>query len=115
MNSFSRQRRVTHKKAYSALFQVAKKSHSELFIALHNKNGNIPSRLGLAISKKKIRLAVNRNRVKRIIRESFRTLSLHGFDVVIIAKKDPTEFNNQKLFDDLAGLWEKLNTFYPKV
>lgn len=115
MNRFSRQRRVTQKKAYAALFQAAKKCHSELFIALHSKNDDLPARLGLAVSKKKIRLAVNRNRVKRMIRESFRRHVLHGFDVVIIAKKDPTELSNQKLFDDLAGLWEKLNAFYPKV
>lgn len=115
MNSFSRQRRVTQKKAYSTLFQIAKKCHSEVFIALHSKNDDLPARLGLAISKKKIRLAVNRNRIKRIIRDSFRRLSLHGFDVVIIAKKDPTELSNQQLFDDLAGLWEKLNALYPKA
>ena len=46
------------------------------------------ARLGLAISKKNAKRAVDRNRIKRLIRESFRQNreKLPGIDLVVMAK-----------------------------
>lgn len=59
-------------------------STSLLFLASRNDLGF--NRLGLVISKKNLPRAVDRNRVKRVIRESFRTRQLPGLDVVALAR-----------------------------
>ncbi|MFL2555778.1 MAG: ribonuclease P protein component [Gammaproteobacteria bacterium] len=53
------------------------------------KNGTDIARLGLAISKKYIKKSVDRNRIKRIVRESFRLQkkNLKGIDVVVLLKR----------------------------
>ena len=50
------------------------------------------ARLGIVVAKKNIKLAVDRNRLKRLVRESFRKqqLGLLGLDIVVIIKKDAT-------------------------
>jgi ribonuclease P protein component len=46
------------------------------------------ARLGLAISKKSLKTATERNRVKRVVRESFRAHAgdVGGFDVVVVGR-----------------------------
>lgn len=48
------------------------------------------ARLGIVVAKRNVKLAVNRNRLKRLVRESFRQQQLHlrGLDLVVIIKKD---------------------------
>ncbi len=57
---------------------------------LAGSGGKPWARLGIVVAKKNVRLAVARNRLKRIVRESFRQQqdSLQGLDVVVIIKKD---------------------------
>lgn len=64
-------------------------------------------RLGLRISKKYLKHAVERNRVKRVIRESFRLnqYRLKDLDVVLIAKKGINTFSNQRIGQCLEKLW----------
>ena len=68
------------------------------------------ARLGLAIAKKNCRLAVARNRLKRIIRESFRThqASLGGLDIVVMNQQGAEALSNRELFDSLAAHWQRL-------
>lgn len=68
------------------------------------------SRLGLAISKKNAKRAVDRNRIKRIIRESFR-LNRHTLpmiDLVVMAKPITKQAENAQIFASLDQHWEKL-------
>lgn len=48
------------------------------------------ARLGIVVAKKNVRLAVARNRLKRIVRETFRQQQecLQGLDIVVVIKKD---------------------------
>jgi ribonuclease P protein component len=63
--------------------------------------------LGLAIPRKQIRRAVHRNRLKRLIRESFRRHQalLRGLDVVVIGRRDLLEQNSQRVFACLENHW----------
>lgn len=47
----------------------------------------VPARLGIAVAKKRIRRANRRNRLKRLVRESFRENQdrLAGLDLVVVA------------------------------
>ena len=68
-------------------------------------------RLGLAISKKKLAKAVARNRIKRIIRESFRyhQALLAGLDIVVLSHSCVADTPNKVLFERLHQHWINLN------
>jgi ribonuclease P protein component len=65
------------------------------------------ARLGMAISKRVLNRAVDRNRIKRIIRESFRHQQhgLCGLDIVVMCKSDVKKLGKMELFDSLDGFW----------
>ena len=68
----------------------------QFFLILARENQLTQPRLGLVMAKKHIRLAVERNRMKRLIRESFR---LHqqdfaGLDVVVLSRKGMDKLSN---------------------
>lgn len=68
-------------------------------------------RLGLAIGKKHCRRAVDRNRLKRIVRESFRQHKdrLGELDIVVINNPAAAQASNAALFDSLARHWRRLS------
>ncbi|MCB1757360.1 MAG: ribonuclease P protein component [Gammaproteobacteria bacterium] len=68
------------------------------------------ARLGLAIAKKSASKSVDRNRLKRIIRESFRLnrAQLGAVDIVVMARKECVGVDNRILRASLGRLWKKL-------
>jgi ribonuclease P protein component len=95
--------------AFSRVFSTAKRSRDSLFTVLSSANGLACARLGLAISKKHCRAASGRNRLKRIVRESFRQHQheLEGLDVVVLGQPGTSRADNERLFDSLAGHWQR--------
>lgn len=83
-----------------------------LFTVLYRKSQLKEGRLGLAISKKNCRLAAGRNRLKRIVRESFRhhRSQLNAIDIVVLNKADTHKALNKELFDSLARHWHRCQT-----
>ena len=75
-------------------------------------HGEKVARLGLAISKKHCRLAVGRNRLKRLVRESFRhhRADLKGLDVVVLNQPAAMRAGNKALFDSLHKHWQKCHS-----
>jgi len=67
-------------------------------------------RLGLVISRRTARTSVARNRLKRLVRESFRRAQhrLGGYDVVIIGRQGIALQSNAVLAQSLDNLWNKL-------
>ena len=105
---FTKQQRLLHKSEFNAVFSNAKKRVNSDFVILVRKNNQSLARLGLAISKKKIAKAHERNRVKRQVREYFRNNPLPAVDVVFIAKKDLSEISNQTIRNNLTKIWPLL-------
>ena len=68
-------------------------------------------RLGLVIGKKNVRLSVERNRIKRQIRESFRNnqSQIGNWDLVVIARKGLAEQSNDELAKQLNRLWQRMD------
>lgn len=68
------------------------------------------ARLGLAIAKKQVRRAVDRNRIKRVVRESFRhhQNQLASMDCVVMARRDTSAAPNEELFASLQQHWKRL-------
>ncbi len=83
-----------------------------MFTVLYKKNGGREARLGLAISRKHCRGAVQRNRLKRIVRESFRVHrnQLEGLDLVVLNQPGAARAGNKALFDSLHRHWQKCRT-----
>ncbi len=69
------------------------------------------ARLGLAVSRRAARRAVDRSRLKRLARESFRHRpGLPACDFVVIARPDATGATNAELFASLARHFDRLET-----
>ncbi|WP_019528677.1 ribonuclease P protein component [Dasania marina] len=90
----------------NAVFKVSSKEL--LFLTKPNRLDH--PRLGLVIAKKNVRLAVQRNRVKRIIRESFRLnqANIPALDIVVLARHSIDALDNASLHKHLAKLWQQL-------
>lgn len=69
------------------------------FLLLASENGLPEARIGFVLPKRRVRLAVARNRVKRIIRESFRRRQalLAGLDIVFMARDGLDRIDNPDL------------------
>ena len=99
-----------------ALFKVHQPHF--LFLAKHSELPN--SRLGLVVAKKKVRRAHERNRVKRLARESFR-LHQHQLgllDIVVMPKMGIEAIPNAELYQQLQFAWQKLQRLakkHPKI
>lgn len=77
---------------------------------LARPNGKEIARLGLAVPKRQIRKAVIRNRIKRLIRESFRynQTRLAGLDFVVLVRAGASRVANPTFLQDLDKLWDRL-------
>jgi ribonuclease P protein component len=108
-NRFAKDNRLLNAAAFGRVFQRATRSRDSLFTVLCRRNDNNDARLGLAISKKHCRRATARNRIKRIIRESFRTHQrlLAGFDLVVINQPGAVSASNAELFESLEKHWRR--------
>lgn len=69
-------------------------------------------RLGLAIARKQVRHAVRRNRIKRLIRESFRLhqQELSALDVVVIARRGVDAMAARDVYVVLRRQWAKVRS-----
>ena len=109
--SFDKTLRLLESGDYQSVFdntRIKVSTQHVLFLATDNKRA-VP-RLGLVIAKKNIRLATQRNRIKRIIRESFRLNqhSLVGLDTIVLARRGLDQLDNQSLHKMFNQLWQKL-------
>lgn len=81
-----------------------------MFALISCTNGIEHARLGLAIAKRHVPLAVERNRIRRVIRESFRHYQavLRGIDIVVLAQKELCTLSNTCLNEELTRQWQIL-------
>ncbi len=73
-------------------------------------NGLEHPRLGLAVGVKAAGNAVNRNRIKRLVRESFRSrqLDLPAVDLVVNARPAAGKAPNAEIAASVAVLWNRI-------
>ena len=105
---FKKTQRLLTKKDYNHVFEQAKKLVTSEFIILFRENNLGYARLGLAISKKMIAKAHDRNRIKRLIRENFRQRELPAVDMIFLARHGVAKQANAKISTKLSKSWEKL-------
>ena len=78
--------------------------------------GFTEARLGLVVGKKQLKRSVDRNRVKRIIREQFRCLraTLPACDFVVRLAVKPGPLDGKVIAGDFVALLNKLRRPQPK-
>jgi ribonuclease P protein component len=107
--AFTRARRLTAGYEFSQVFSGADRSADRFFTVLARLNGLSRARLGLAISRRVARRAVDRNRLRRIARESFRQLDLAPLDFVVLARQDAAAADNAELRASLDRHFTRLS------
>lgn len=113
MSSFGGRFRVCNRlkkpEEYKQVFSSKRRSSDDCFLFLAKNNGYDRPRLGLAVPKKHINSAVERNRLKRIIRESFRVNQnkLKGNDFVVVVRKK-LDVNNKNIDATLIKHWDNV-------
>ncbi|AEI74682.1 Ribonuclease P protein component [Candidatus Moranella endobia PCVAL] len=105
--TFSRESRLLNADNFAFVFQQSKRSGTKYFNILSRMNTLGRPRLGLTVAKKIVKQAHERNRIKRLIRESFR-LNKHimlSMDFIVIIKKNVVDLDNYALNKMLEKFW----------
>ena len=108
---FSRNARLLRPAEFKRVFDNTEwRGSTPCLLILASANQQAQARLGFVIAKKQVRHAVDRNRIKRIVRESFRLnqAKLEAQDFVILARSGCTELDNQQLREMIDALWFRL-------
>ncbi len=111
MTRFRRQARLTEPAEFKRVFDGCRcKASDRWFTALAIPNDRESPRLGLVVSRKAVRRAVARNRIKRQVRESFRRTQpqLGGLDIVVIGRPGIDQQDNKALALALENIWTRL-------
>ena len=109
---FPKTSRLLNAADYKAVFSNAQlKVSCRHFLVLANSNTRSSARLGLVIAKKNVALAVQRNRIKRQLRNTFRHKAelLDKLDLVVLARKGADKLDNKELKVAIDCLWQDLH------
>ena len=95
---------------FAALRGKSKRISARHFLAEFSPNEQPTCRLGQAVSRRVSKRAVDRNRIKRLVRESYRHVrsELPCVDILMIARSSAVDTASADLREDLANLWKKL-------
>lgn len=105
--AFQRDLRLLTAEQYSYVFTDARRFGNHAFTLLVRSNHQNTPRLGLAISKKSAKRAVDRNRIKRLLRESFRKHQhlLPPIDIIAMCRPVAVSLTNEQIHQQLEKQW----------
>jgi ribonuclease P protein component len=108
--SFPRAVRLLQPAEFSHVFQNGTRSSDACFVVLACGSGAGTARLGLAVAKKAVAEASVRSRIKRAVRESFRTqrVRLPAVDIVVQARAAAGHRENAELRASLDWHWQEV-------
>jgi ribonuclease P protein component len=111
--SFPRDYRLLKELEFKRVFAQPRKSSDAWFtvFARASAAADGPARLGLAIARKQLKRAVERNRIKRLTREYFRlhvAPTISGIDYVVMARAKAKEQSCKRLRHSLDKHFQKL-------
>lgn len=115
--SFGTEVRIRCASDYKGVFDGALfKVHQPHFLFLAKITEQPKSRLGIVVAKKKVRRAHERNRIKRLARESFRLhqQQIDLLDIVVMPKIGIEVISNAELHQQLQMAWQKMQRLVKK-
>jgi len=109
--TFTPQLKLLNSDDYQFVFDDAKRFGNHAFTVLARKNNLSHPRLGLAISKKCAKKAVDRNRIKRLFRESFRLNQdrLPAVDIIAMCKPSAVKLDKKAMRYQIDTQWHFIN------
>lgn len=110
-NSFPSSHRLLKPAEFKRVFDNTElRSSSPQLLLLASSNNQNHARIGFVLAKKQIKRAVDRNRIKRIVRESFRhnQHKLAAIDFVILGRKGLEELDAMQLRTMIDQMWFRL-------
>lgn len=113
--TFGKSQRLLNPSDYQGVFDnIDCKQGGKYCTLLSARNRRSETRLGLIAAKRNLKLAVQRNKAKRVLRESFRlNQSLlrkpeHQFDVIALFKASAADASTEAMRKELDKQWSKL-------
>jgi ribonuclease P protein component len=108
--AFPRHVRLRSPREFEAVLASGRRVHEKWLTAAFCANTLQHARLGLAVSARAVPLAVQRNRIKRQVREAFRRElpGLPALDLVVLARSGAGKAATPLLRADLEKLWRRL-------
>ena len=112
-----REARLRRAGDFAALRTSSGRAGGRCFHMRYRRNELGHARLGLAISKRVSKRAVERNRIKRLVRESFRRVrhQLPAVDLMVMARDQAASTTGAALLAELDQLWQKLLANRPET
>ena len=100
---------------FAALRREGKRFATRHFRTEYRLTPTEDARLGMAVSRRVSKRAVVRNRIRRIVRETFRLrrAELPGCDVLLIAQTSAAVLSGGELRSDLNAIWQRLAALKP--
>jgi ribonuclease P protein component len=108
--TFTAQQRLRHKSEFDAVHATGVRVADVYFAVIARENGLRQPRLGLAVSTKTAGSSVERNRIRRVVRESFRLRqgALPTADIVVNARGRARGASAAQLRESLDQLWSQV-------
>lgn len=123
---FPRSARLLKPADFKRVFKKSTVSSDRYFKVLACPNDMNRARLGMAVSRQVDKHAVGRNRIKRVIRESFRQTFMQGaegatdsispdatasnqMDLVVLPRRECATISNPCLFASIEAHWSRLD------
>ena len=94
---------------FSNCFLQGKRTSTHAFMIHYLENDLEYGRLGIRIAKKKIKKAVERNRIKRIAREVFRNGNFNGIDMVLVLRNEK-KYKYEKCYEQINEIFKNLKS-----
>lgn len=115
--SYTKAQRLCRNIDFKRVLNQANRHKGNQVALYYQANDLKTARLGVCVGKRHIKHAITRNRIKRLVRESFRyhQLELKGFDIVVLAYKGIELKSNSEVIKGLEQLWDKLINYYKRA
>lgn len=114
--NFPKQSRLLSSAEFQRVFGSRLTVSTKELLLIAKPNEAILARLGLAIKRKDIKKAVHRNKIKRIIRESFRfnKEKLSSLDIIVLSRSALIQLSPGELRELIDKQWLRLLDRYQK-
>lgn len=108
--SFSRKSRLISKQDFQSVFVNPNKFTYKYLLICYRPNQSGYAKLGIMLPKRFVKRAVDRNGIRRVIRESFRLNKekLKSLDIVITIRSEWGALDKKALRHDIGSIWQRL-------